>query len=452
VSLALAVDVNKNGIRDMDEPIIKQGHEPWTDTGTDGIADAQEPGYDAANNPDPNEDDYDAFLNPSGTENDHYYEPGEPYLDFGLDGVANTKNKNVVGDVGEGDGKYTMSQGAQNFYALDADAVVRRRMPAPGGLFSDGALRDLDVLTDGGVRDFMNMGASSRHLMAAIASRRGENGGTLKTLSTFYGFDMLPGQTSGKPDEFRPPLIRWSEMPSSPMVWYGDVDAAPQQILEGDGMHVGNGLQILSRIELSFFYVAQRWPDADRVLTEAPIVGDAEDFAPESVTQNELGMPCELVGLCEKIFTGPNTHRTGPIAIALPPGYALEQNRLRDVRYPVVYVMHGYGQQPQELQALANITNNYMYEGVHWSYASRLPKFIEVFLDGRCRLPEDKTAKITGVPECYQGTFYMNATRNDAQRGGYAYGPQIEDWMLEVFDYIDKNYRTMPPSDVQVTD
>jgi hypothetical protein len=46
-----------------------------------------EPGYDAVNNPDRNGDDYDFAINPIGTENDHIY---EPFLDVGLDGVANT--------------------------------------------------------------------------------------------------------------------------------------------------------------------------------------------------------------------------------------------------------------------------------------------------------------------------------------------------------------------------
>ena len=65
-------------------------------------------------NPDPNQDDYDFQLNPNGTENDHVYEKGEPFLDFGLDGVPNTPQQSAGGyDVGEGDGKFTMSAGAQ---------------------------------------------------------------------------------------------------------------------------------------------------------------------------------------------------------------------------------------------------------------------------------------------------------------------------------------------------
>lgn len=445
MSLAFAVDYNKNGVRDMDEPIIRSGHEPWTDSGIDGVLSVNEPGYDALTNPDPNQDDYDAYINPNGTEGDHYYQMGEPFQDVGLDGVPNTAGKNVVGDVGEGDGKYTMTAGLQRFYEIDPDATIRQRNNPPGGPLDDKALERLDIMADGGLRDYMNMGAASRHLIAAIAGRKRSDGTPLKTTNVFHGFDGLPGQVKGKDsaDVIQPTLIRWADVPASPMMWYGDVDANKDAILAGDGMHVGTAAQVLSRIQNAFFYVAQRWPDADRLLTEATVSN------PESTTMNEMGTACELVGRCEKIFTGPKTKRTGPIAITLPPGYGLEENRLRNVRYPVVYVLHGYGQDPRDLEALALITNNFMNDGQR-SYNSRLPKFIVVYVDGRCRLPEDDKGNVTGVPECYQGTFYLDSPRNNASMTPYGLGPQLESWMGEVMDYIDTNYRTMPPSDVDV--
>ena len=45
--ILLAVDVNGNGKRDSGEPVLVQGNEPFDDVGTDGVADANEPGYDA---------------------------------------------------------------------------------------------------------------------------------------------------------------------------------------------------------------------------------------------------------------------------------------------------------------------------------------------------------------------------------------------------------------------
>ena len=452
VGLALAVDLNKNGVRDQNEPVIRQAHEPWEDTGADGLADANEPGYDAVTNPDPSEDDYDAFLNPTGTEGDHVYQPGEPYKDWGLDGVPNTKNTSVVGDVGEGDGKYTISRGMQGFYDADPHAALRRRTSVPGGALDDKAVSRIDILADGGVRDLFNFGNNSRHLIGAMSTRRYADGHPVNATGTLHGFDMLPGQIVGKPDAFQPSLIRWADMPQSPMLWYGDVDAKKDDIELGDGMHVGTAAQILARMELGFYYAAQRWPDADRLLTEATVSNKATT-TPDDGSQkftDIAGKPiakldCEIAGRCQiDSFVGKKTGRAGPIAITFPPGYALEENRLRDVRYPVVFVFHGYGQDPRDLEALALITNNFMNDGQR-SYASRLPKFIVVYVDGRCRVGKD------GSPECYQGTFYLNSTRKDPKSTApYANGPQMQDWVLEVMDYVDANYRTMGPSDVDV--
>ncbi|HZS42555.1 MAG TPA: hypothetical protein VFF06_37250, partial [Polyangia bacterium] len=85
--ILLAVDVNKNGKRDSGEPVIVQGSENWRDVGTDGLADKDEPGYDAVTNPDPNGDDYHYLWNPTGTENNWRYDQGEPITDLGIDGV-----------------------------------------------------------------------------------------------------------------------------------------------------------------------------------------------------------------------------------------------------------------------------------------------------------------------------------------------------------------------------
>ncbi len=430
VDFTMAVDLNKNGLRDLGEPVIVAGHEPFTDTGVDGLADASEPGYDAVTNPDPNQDDYEPQINPDGTENDHRHEAGEPYLDYGLDGVINTASRHVGGDVGELDGKFTESDGLRNWYEIDPHSLIHQLVSnVPGGKFDDDAFTRFDVLTDGGVRDLFNFGAVARHLGGAIASRKRANGRQIKSTAYFNNFEYLPGEDIKQPNNYVPADIRWADVPDAPSIRYGNVDATPLQIMQGDGMHVGTAAQLLYRLETSFYFVAQRWPDADRTLTETTANN------PESDTQNELGPTCEVSGRCEKIFTGPKTGRTGPIAVTLPPGYALAENRTRDVRYPVVFVLHGYGQDPRDLEAVALITNNFMNDGQR-SYATRLPKFIVVYVDGRCRVLPN------GKPECIRGTFYLDSVRPD--------GPKLESWFDEVIDYVDHNYRTMPASDVDV--
>jgi hypothetical protein len=433
VTVALAVDKNGNGVRDGDEPVIAQGHEPWDDVGVDGLADAQEPGYDALTNPDPNQDDYDFVINPNGSEGNHHYDAGEPFQDVGLDGVPNTASRNVVGDVGENDGKFTMSSGLQGFYRADAYGMIRQWVDGlPAGPLTDEALSRLDILSDGGVRDLFNFVAATHHVEGAIAGRTRPDGTRLRTTAFYNGFDYFPGQTIGKPLDYLPANNVWADIADMPALRYGKVDATPQDIQRGDGQHVGSGDQILHRIQTAFFFVSKGWPDADRTRSEE--TGEN----PETATINELGTDCEINGgRCEKMFTGPKTGRTGPIVVSLPPGYALEENRLRDARYPVLYVLHGYGQDPRDLEAVAILTTNFMNAGER-SYATRLAKIIVVYVDGRCRVAAN------GAPECVRGTFWEESPRND--------GPHMDSWFMEVVDYVDKNYRTMRPSDVDVTD
>jgi hypothetical protein len=285
-------------------------------------------------------------------------------------------------------------------------------------------------MLDGGVRDLFNFGVVANHLSGAFASRTKADGTPLKLVSYYNDFDHLPGETVGQPQNFQPANMRWADMSSVPTIRYGNVDATATQITQGDGQHVGTAIQILSRVEAGFYFSAKAWSDADRVVTDLSAVN------PETTTINELGTSCEINGHCEKIFTGPKTGRTGPIAVTLPPGYALEENRKRDVRYPVLYVLHGYGQDPRDLEAVAVVTNNFMDDALR-SYATRIAKFIVVYVDGRCRVNN-------GVPECVRGTFYMDSDRPD--------GGHLDSWFTEVLDYMDHNYRTMGPSDVDVTD
>ncbi len=429
--VALAVDLNGNGVRDMNEPILSQGSEMWNDTGIDGVFDADEPGYDPIKNPDPNQDDYDFQLNPNGTENNHRYDKGESFQDFGLDGVKGTKQQAQGGyDVGEGDGKFTLAQGILNFYAVDPHSILHQwSTDLPAGPMTDAELLRFDIWSDGGVRDLFNFGAVANHLQGAIRSRLASDGTALRSTAFYDGFDKLPGQIVGNEDAFSVYNMRWADLVDDPGVRYGTVDATAAQIALGDGQHVGTPGQLLDRIESTLFFAAQHWPDADRTLTE-PTSTD-----PETSTKNPLGVECELAGLCTTNFTGPVTGRTGPIIIQLPPGYALADNVKRDVRYPVVFALHGYGQTPQSLEALAAVSTNFMNDASK-SSATRLAKFIMVYVDGHCRVSAD------GWPECIEGTFWLNSDR--------PHGGHVDSWFEEVVNYLDENYRTMPPSDVQV--
>lgn len=420
LGVTLAVDRNKNGVRDAGEPLLRSGHEPFDDTGTDGVFDAQEPGYDALTNPDPNQDDYDFVVNPRGTEGDHAHEDGEPFKDDGLDGVPGTASRHVAGDPGEGDGRYTDSVGLTAFRDVDPHWILRGGVPnLPGGPLDDAALSRLAFFLDGGVRDFLDFGAITDHLVGSLDAR-----GVLR--SVFYDeYPTLPGVSHSDASAFAGYDMAFGDLPRVVHVRYGDVDASPARILEGDGQHVGAPDQVIDRLDAALHFVSHGWPDADRVLSEP------SGNNPASTTKNALGTPCELLGVCRANFTGPKTGRTGPLVIALPPGYSLAENQSKT--YPVLFVLHGYGQDPSGVEQMRILIQGAQGD-FHRSYATRMAKFITVFVDGRCRL------NANGSPECVAGTFFVDSTRPD--------GAHIESWFEEVLDYIDANYRTMGPTDV----
>ncbi len=417
---ALAVDLNKNGVRDAGEPIIRAGHEPYDDVGTDGLPDAMEPGFDAAQNPDPNGDDYDPMINPTGTEGDHRFEAGEPFRDVGLDGVAGTASSPY--DVGEGDGAYTEARGLSSWYAVDPHALVRSvAKDAHGALPSDDDLGRVRIWTDGGVRDFLGFARDADHLHGALATRTTRPRG-----ATFFGgFDDLPGETRGDIGAFDATRMLFRDLPEVVGVRYGDVDATAQMIADGDGQHVGSGKQVMARLAAAYRFVGASWPDADRTLTETSSANPADS------TTDALGIGCEVGGSCSTVFTGPKSGRSAPVTVVVPPGYAHAANAQK--RYPVVYVMHGYGQQASDVTALAVLTLASMNDS-SVSYVDRLPKFIVVYVDGRCRL------QASGRADCVAGSFYL-----DSERDG---GARVETWTEELVAWVDASFRTMPPSEV----
>ncbi|NOZ09348.1 MAG: hypothetical protein GXO91_10840 [FCB group bacterium] len=79
--------------------------EIFQDTGTDGLFDTEEPGYDPDTNPDPENDNW-SPENSNGTEGDGVWEAGEPFLDAGLDGLWSWEEAGYNPDGTENNGAY----------------------------------------------------------------------------------------------------------------------------------------------------------------------------------------------------------------------------------------------------------------------------------------------------------------------------------------------------------
>lgn len=415
MEVAVAVDYNKNGARDEGEPVITQAQEPFDDSGVDGKFDKDEPGYDATNNPDPSGDDYDFQYNPLGTENNHHHEDAEHYDDFGIDGVKCPSSGTCTFDYGEGDGKFTMTDGLATFRDRDARAQMLGWAPPPvGGEWSDAALDQLDFYSDGGLRDIFNWAAVGNNYSSAFAARN-------RPLVYFNDWLYLPNVTTNDVNKFDPKAVDWTALPSATYLRYGNIDASRRDIDKGDGQHVGSADQVVRRITNALFYIGSRWPDADTQYAEDP----PETTDPDPCGGNRLA--------CTFQFTA-DDGRTGPTTVIVPPGYWSDASK--GLRYPVTYFLHGYGQTPEDLKALIILVSPLMGQGLS-SNATRLQKMIMVFVDGRCRGDGDKR-------ECVNGTFYVNSVRKD--------GPQIDNYFLDLMKYIDGKYRTMPAADVEIDD
>ncbi len=417
LELALAVDYNGNGVRDELEPIIRAGHERWSDFGADGIPSTSEPGYAAGVNEDPAGDDYHPQFNPAGTEGDHRYTPGEPFDDTGLDGVANTTQQPAGGwmtagdgyDVGEGDGEFTAARGLATMWERDPHSIVRNwSSDVPGGDLDDDALRRIDMWTDGGTRDLFNFAVDAQHL-AGTFKARGRN-------TTYLSrFTAAPGLDPSKPLEFVPPRIVYDDLQGVVYQRYGATEPTLADFENGSGQHVGTVFEIASRLQGALYFIGSRWKDPTLREYVEDSNADPDPEAPE----------CQILGNCNFEFTS-TFGRTGPVGISLPPGYAHAKQKSR--KYPVIYMLHGYGQTPEDLGAAIVFLRNWMNNPIDGA-ASRLPKAILVYVDGRCRVDQN------GTSECIRGTFFTDSVRTD--------GAQDEAWWLELMGHIESNYRVM---------
>jgi hypothetical protein len=414
MEVALAVDYNGNGKRDELEPVIRAGHEQFDDWGVDAKASKDEPGY-GPDNLDPNGDDYDPQFNPSGTEGDHRYQLGEPFRDFGLDGVANTKTSPF--DFGEGDGKFTVAPGLQRMWDYDPHSMVRQWPSAVAAPLDDAALSRIDFWTDGGTRDLFNFAVAARHIAGTFAARG-------RDTVYFSDFNAPLGLDPATPNAYNPANVVYDDLQGVVFMRYGKDDPTAAEIENGSGQHVGTPNEITKRLQSALYFIGSRWPDAPRAL--APV--SKEDPA-EGIDS------CQLIGNCNFEFKA-SDGRKGPVAVSLPPGYAHKARQKE--RYPVIYMLHGYGMEPDDLQAAIVFLTNWMNSGNDSRY-SRLPKAILVYVDGRCRSAPDGSGKQNA--ECMRGTFFTDSIRSD--------GPQMDRWWLELMDEIDKRYRTMGEATIE---
>jgi hypothetical protein len=396
IEVWLAVDLNGNGKRDYGEPVVIMPHELYSDVGIDGCTNDREDGSGGCvpegqkgpGGDDPNGDDYNPVTNPTGTENNLRYDKGEPYKDYGIDGVPGTK------DYGEDDKKFTVTPNWKNAMDHNPGTLVRR-MPQE-------KLDRLNIYMDAGIRDLFNFHINTLFLYGDIKAR-------YKDPKRVQLFDMFQSMMPKDAKDYDPRKIDWRDKGQHMYVRYGDPNADKDKIARGDGDHVHGG-RIIDRI-LNFFYFV------NSVLPKK----DMSEVTPDR-TKNE--------GIAQHFVYDSKALKMKHIyTVLLPPGFHANP----DKQYPVLYLGHGYGMSGPDMASSLSLFSVAMSQGM-------LAKMIMVSLHGKCEqwLPvPGKKNEFTKKPyaNCRRGTFYVNG------RGFNNNGPQMEDAFKEIVKEVETRYK-----------
>jgi enterochelin esterase-like enzyme len=428
VPFALAIDLNGNGRRDYNEPLLSEGHEPFQDVGTDGCPDNLEDGKGgcttAALSPfltgkkDPNGDNYDPTKNPGGTEGNWIYDLGEPFQDVGLDGVAGSS------DEGEGDGKYTTAPGYAHWFAQDLRTQI--------ATMSDERKASMSFYAEGGIRDVFDLGAQAEALSSAVIRY------TPTGLNRFNDFPDIPAANglawnASAPSldlesTFNPLAINTAAIGKNALVLYGDPNATVAQIRAGNGDHVGSTSEAIDRFMVFFQWASAQWD---------PFLGSPTQDHGTDGQANDLVVHSTALGA------------DWDFSILTPPGYNDPANAGK--RYPVVLMLHGYGMNAHGMAGFGAVANALASQG-------QVHPMITLFPSGKCCLngPNgERTCRehddngnsyedMGYVRECETGDFFV-----DRQGITGADNTKYAQALFELMTYVDAHYRTMTPADGQ---
>ena len=268
----------------------------------------------------------------------------------------------------------------------------------------------------------------AQHVFGLIKALRSSSTGEYRE------FKGIPGMINSRTGNFAPWNSRWKTLPRDIMMLYGKEQPTDEDRVGGEGDHVGTPEQAINRFYVMFNWAAAMWPNLDRPATP---------FGGASASERQRLEWFESKALKAK----------REYAIALPPGYELPENK--DKRYPVLFLLHGYGMDPKGFVGTALITDSYVTDK-----DVNFRPMIQVYPSGRCcfvnrttrakdcRELDDSGADLDKNPawerECHSGSFYVN-------RRGYT--PDDEtlyaDSFFELMDHIDQTYRTQPAADVE---
>lgn len=443
----LAVDYNSNGRRDYGEPVVVNAFERFKDVGSDGCPDPYEDGNggclgeprnDGAQ--DPNGDNYDLMKNPAGTEGNFEYDEGEPFEDFGLDGVPNT------GDFGEGNGQYDINPRFKKVLEENDARTIFRTAPLE-------VISRLSWWFDGGIRDALHAVPCTMQQWNALKIR----GLDVRDYDDFGSTanSIVPGVACDDLISVIPTMdLSSSGIGRNVMLRYGDPNANEALIKQGSGKHVGLPCEIVARAILFYTLAAFRMPD--------PIVVADGDTVGRIVNSS---------------FYSHALQNRVRYSISLPPGYDLPENA--STRYPLLIFLPGHGMAAKDMVQTGLIFNALMGLG-------SIPRFILLAPEGQCCYFHKQTGKrmcgctdaqtgpgmdcidpdcigphescevMKNVPmsdlvqECPSGHFFVNHVTNRFGDPKASEVMRFEDALVELLDVVDSEYRTRPAEEVLV--
>ena len=298
----------------------------------------------------------------------------------------------------------------------------RGKVRRSAGISPTATRASTNIFLDAGIRDLFNFAVSTNQIAGLIQG----TGANLRVYEDFWRVQDIE-----EDDRYDFSLVDYAALGENVYVRYGNIDASHEDVCFGDGKHVGTIPQIANRLLTMLGYITARFPNPDRTIVRAPFPISSGTFqvpAPTGggtmrysisfppgyeLTQCTDGRDNDGDGLKDgadpdclhgaDLTEGPGDFTRCNDGIDNDADGARDErdedclngdgtsewppdSPHRTARYPVIYVMHGYGMAPDELQITALPFSGFMASGL-W------PKALVIFPDGECG--EDRTFAVT---------------------------------------------------------
>ena len=270
----MLADLNGDGVYDVGDGVVVNLSEPFVDTNGNGV-----------------------------------FDEGEPFSDFGLDGVPGT------GDYGEGNGRFDYDPDRANWLAEDPLTRLEARSAAD--------IRTQRIYMDVGTQDEFGFGKHYDNFIAMLKSK----GLTVNTRDDFPANCVAVAKL---PQQYL--LIRYE----GGHVGIPEADDSREQLLDGN---ICGTVVVWQRLLAMISYMDSSFPDGfngpgDLKITDLDPRGD--------IMKTHITSPA--------LRTGSGSAPEQPVLIYRPPAFFHTTRS-----FPIVYILGGYGQAPEDYERLGDM-------------------------------------------------------------------------------------------------